>query len=124
MAREAPALRYLLDEDVHPEVARIGVNLGFDVVSVHDIGRRGLSDFEQLRLATADGRIVMTRNRDDFILLTVDAFRAGDPHHGVLILPHTVRNDRPAEIARALEAWHLRWRDVGHPGAYFIDFLG
>lgn len=123
MARSAPALRYLLDEDVHPEAAKIATRLGIDVVSVHDLGRRGLSDFEQLRFATMDGRTVVTRNRDDFIVLTVDAFRAGDPHRGLLILPHSVRNDRPAEIARALEAWHTRWQDVGHPGDYFIDFL-
>ncbi len=123
MARPAPALRYLFDEDVNPEVARIAARLGFDVVSVHDLGRRGLSDLDQLRFAAMDGRIVVTRNRDDFIVLTVDAFRAGDPHHGVLILPHTVRNDRPAEIARVLEAWHGRWQDVGYPGDYFIDFV-
>lgn len=121
---ETEPLRYLLDEDVHPEVEAIAAGLGLDVVTVHHLGRRGLSDFDQLRFAAEDGRILVTRNRDDFILLTVDAFRAGDAHHGILILPHTLPNDRPSEIARALDSWDRRWRDVGHPGAYFIDFVG
>ena len=114
----------MLDEDVHPKVAVIAVGLGLDVVSVHDIGRRGLSDFDQLRLAAEDARILVTRNRDDHITLTVEAFRAGDPHHGVLILPHTLRNNRPSEITRAIDSWDRLWRDIGHPGACFIDFTG
>jgi hypothetical protein len=121
-SRPAP-LTYVLDEDVHPEVAAVARGLGLDVRSVHEIGRRGFSDFDQLRLAAADRRIVVTRNRDDFITLTVESFRAGDPHHGVLILPHTLPNADPARAAHALAAWHRRWEPVGHPGAYFIEFI-
>ncbi len=120
MALEAEPLRYLLDEDVNPEVAR---TLGLDVTSVHEIGRRGLSDFDQLRLAAGDARIFVTRNRDDFIALTVEAFRTGDPHHGVLILPYTLPNQHPTPIARALASWHSRTENAGHPGAYFIAFV-
>jgi len=42
-------LRFLLDEDLNPAVAEIGRGLGLDVVSVHEIDRRGFPDEEQLR---------------------------------------------------------------------------
>jgi hypothetical protein len=124
VAPGAEPLRYLWDEDVNPEVATVARTLGLDVISVHEIGRRGLSDFDQLRLAAGDVRIFVTRNRDDFIALTVEAFRTGDAHHGVLILPYTLPNQHPTPIARALASWHTRMEAAGHPGAYFIDFVG
>jgi predicted nuclease of predicted toxin-antitoxin system len=116
-------LRYLLDEGVHPEAAAAARGLGLDAVSVHEVGRRGRTDYDQLRLAATDGRIVVTRNRDDYITLTVEAFRTGEPHHGVLILPHTLPSAQPGRIARTLAAWHERWEATGHPGGGFIDFL-
>jgi hypothetical protein len=116
-------LRYLLDEDVHPEAAVAARGLGLDVTSVHEVGRRGRTDYDQLRLAAADGRIFVTRNRDDYIALTVEAFRTGEAHHGVLILPHTLPNTQPGRIARALALWQARWEGAGHPGGGFIDFL-
>jgi hypothetical protein len=123
VAATPAALRCLLDEDVHPEAAVAARGLGLDVTSVHEVGRRGRSDYDQLRLAAADGRIFVSRNRDDYITLTVEAFRTGEPHRGVLILPHTLPNTQPGRIARALAAWHERWEATGHPGAGFIDFL-
>jgi len=121
-AQPAP-LRYLLDEDVHPEAAVAARALGLDVTSVHEMGRRGRTDYDQLRLAAADGRIFVTRNRDDYITLTVESFRTAEPHHGVLILPHTLPNAQPGRIARALAAWHERWDATGHPGPGFLEFL-
>lgn len=123
MAAGPAPLRYLLDEDVHPEAAVAARALGLDAASVHEAGRRGHTDFDQLRLATADGRIFVTRNRDDYIALTIETLRAGQPHHGVLILPHTPPNNEPGRIARALAAWHGRWVTSGHPGRGFIDFV-
>jgi len=35
-------VRYYLDEDVKPEVAGIGRNLGLDIVSSHEVGRNAL----------------------------------------------------------------------------------
>jgi predicted nuclease of predicted toxin-antitoxin system len=123
VAAGPPALRYLLDEDVHPEAAVVARGLGLDVTSMHEVGRRGLTDFEQLGLAARDGRIFVTRNRDDFIRLTVETFRAGGPHHGVLILPYTLRNTHPSRIARALVRWHGAHAHTVHPGAYVVDFV-
>jgi predicted nuclease of predicted toxin-antitoxin system len=113
-------MRFLLDEDVNPAAAGIGRRLGLDVVSVHEIGRRGFGDEEQLRFAVAQGRVFVTRNRDDFIRLTVSFFQTGEMHHGVLLVPHSLPNHRPAQIAHALKRWASR---TGHPGAHFLDFL-
>ena len=99
------AVRLLLDEDLSPRVAVIARGLGLDVPSVHELGRTGLSDFEQLRRAADDGRIFVTFNRDDYIHWTREFFRGGLPHHGVLILSRTLPRDAPARLAHALADW-------------------
>ena len=116
-------MRFLLDEDLNPEVAETGRGLDRDVVSVHEIGRRGLDDREQLELAADDGRIYVTRNRDDFIQLTVEFFQAGSSHSGVLVVPYSLPNNQPERIAHALKRWYDRQKQHGEPGPYFIDFL-
>jgi predicted nuclease of predicted toxin-antitoxin system len=113
-------MRFLLDEDLNPAVAEIGRGLGLDVVSVHEIDRRGFQDEEQLRFAIGDGRTFVTRNRDDFLRLTRSFFQVGEFHHGLLIVPHSLPNHRPDRIARALERWVDR---PGDPGPHFVDFL-
>jgi hypothetical protein len=113
-------MRFLLDEDVNPAVAEIARGLGVEVVSVHEIARRGYSDLDQLRFATAEQRALVTRNRDDFIRLTVSWFQTGDLHAGVLIVPRSLPNHRPDRIAHSLKRWLDR---PGDPGLHFIDFL-
>ena len=116
-------MKFLLDEDVHPRMAEVARGLGIDVVSVHEIGRRMLSDTEQLELAAQDGRVMVTRNRDDFIQATVAFFRRRKPHAGVLILPHTLPNSDPERMARALGEWCAKRQAVGGLAPYTIDFL-
>lgn len=113
-------MRFLLDEDLNPATAEIGRGLGLDVVSVHEIDRRGFSDEEQLRFAIAHGWTFVTRNRDDFLRLTRSLFERGEYHHGILIVPYSLPNDRPERMARALERWIGR---PGDPGPHFVDFL-
>ena len=120
----APAL--LLDEDVPPSAAEIARGLGLDVGSVHEEGRFGWSDWEQLRAAASDGRAFVTYNRNDFIHWTREFFRTGAPHAGVLILTRGIPRDQPERIAHAL----LRWAERMTPrlaGAalppYHIEFL-
>jgi hypothetical protein len=118
------SLRFLLDEDVHPEAASAARKLGLDVVSVHELGRRGkdFSDAAQLRHAAAEGRTMVTRNRDDFIRLTREFFRTGEAHHGLVIIPHTLPNSRPGRIARAVKKWS-EGLPGGESGHYLIHFL-
>jgi hypothetical protein len=113
-------MRFLLDEDLNPAAAEIGRGLGLDVVSVHEIDRRGFSDEEQLRFAITQRRTLVTRNRDDFLRLTRSFYAAGELHDGLLIVPHSLPNHRPERIARALERWCGR---PGDPGPHFVDFL-
>jgi len=116
-------MRFLLDEDVAPAVAEIARRQGLDVSSVHELDRRQRSDEEQLRFAAAQGQVLITRNRDDFIRLTVAFFQAGEPHGGVLIIPWSLPNRTPQRIVRALAAW-LERRGGGAQGMdYVIDFL-
>jgi len=116
-------MRFLLDEDVNPAVAEIGRGLGLDVVSVHEIHRNGFDDEPQLRYAAAEHCIFVTRNRDDFIKLTVDFFHAGHAHAGVLIVPHSLPNNQPVRFAHALHRWYERHEGHIEPFQYMIDFL-
>lgn len=123
-------MRFILDEGIHPQVASIAWELGLDVVSVHEIRRRGLSDYDQLRLAAEDGRVLVTRNRGDYVFWTGEFFRAGDPHAGLLLVETGLPNDQPDRIARALKRWVYAHGgggeeevvDVGF-GPYHIDVL-
>jgi predicted nuclease of predicted toxin-antitoxin system len=116
------ALRFLLDEDLPPAVAATARDLGLDVVSVHEVGRTGYSDEQQLAYSTATQRIFVTRNRDDFIELTRRAFATNQPHAGVLLVPGGIAPPGIASIARAIDRWAQRYA-VGSPGVGFVDFL-
>ena len=111
---------FLLDEDLNPAVAEIGRSLGLDIVSVHEIDRRGFTDQEQLRFAIREHRTLVTRNRDDFLRLTISFFQTGEFHYGLLIVPYSLPNHRPDRIAHALKRWVDDYRD---PGPHFLDFL-
>jgi hypothetical protein len=89
-----------------------------DVESVHELDRRGLSDREQLHLAAAEGCIFVTRNRDDYITLTVEFYGTGEPHSGVPIVSRGLTNNRPERIAHTLK----RWVDTRHQ-ARSVRFL-
>ena len=118
-------MRFLLDEGINPKVAVYADEIGIDVASVHEIRRLGLSDWEQLLLAADDGRVLVTRNRADSLHCTAELFRAGQRHRGVLIVPWTLANERPAAIAHAIKRWAKAYSGEaeGGFGPYHVDFL-
>jgi hypothetical protein len=122
-------MRFLLDEDLPPKVAVIARSLGLDVVSVHEIGRTGLSDEAQLRFAASETRILVTRNRDDFIALTRRPTRRTPRITAccscLAAHPTPTRNGSRAR-------WSIRPPGVGverlrgrpsDPGSGFVDFV-
>ena len=102
-------MRFLLDEDLPPRAAEVARGLGLDVLSVHELDRRGTADRDQLRFASEEGRIFLTRNHRDFIEFTFEFYRAGEAHPGVLLVRRNLPNDRPARIAHSMK----RWADAG-----------
>ena len=114
-------MRFLVDEDLSTDVARIGRALGLDIISVHEVGRGGLSDPEQLEYAATEGRCMVTRNRNDFIRWTDEFAGAGRPHAGVVIVPRSLLAARSDRIAHALQAFSVRHGDGDT--AYLCTFL-
>lgn len=89
--------RFYLDNDVP---LRLGDELrraGHDAIHVRDLGTFRRSDADHLLAATRDGRIVVTHNRKDYLLLHdawhrwTLAWTVLDQHAGVLCLPHNLQ---------------------------------
>jgi Domain of unknown function (DUF5615) len=84
---------FYLDSDVSVRLAPWLRVAGHDAVTSGDQGHRQATDDEQLLIAAQQGRIVLTHNRKDFVLLH-DAWRRwplawGFPaqaHNGILVL--------------------------------------
>jgi hypothetical protein len=92
------------------------------VISVDELGRQGVSDRDQLRFASGEERIFLTRNHRDFIELAVEFYRAGEAYTGVLLVRRNLPNDRPARIAHALKRWAAAWAET--PATFDgVDFL-
>lgn len=120
-------MRFLLDENIHPLVAESAWEQDVDVVSVVELRRRGLSDRAQLEFAAEQNRVLVTRNRGDYLVLTREFYQASRPHRGVLLVDAGLPNDQPEMVARALSRWvrahsFVEEGEVGF-GAYHVDFL-
>lgn len=114
-------MKYYLDEDISLKIAKILRKYQIDAVSTHEVGMTQALDREQLEYAATEGRSIVTRNRNDFIHLTIQFFNELRPHHGVLIIPYTIPGDKFSVIAGALKKYATR-----HPSGmkpYTIDFL-
>lgn len=114
-------MKYYLDEDLSPKTAELLRNKGVDCISAHEIEMMQASDLEQLESAAKEKQCLVTRNRDDFIRLTVHFFNDHLIHYGVLIIPSTIPGDKFSLIANAL-ARHAKKHPKGLQ-PYTIDFL-
>jgi predicted nuclease of predicted toxin-antitoxin system len=114
-------MRFLVDEDLAIDVARIGRDFGLDILAVQEVDRRGWTDEQQLEQAAVDGRCIVTANRDDFADLTVQFFFEGRPHTGVLVVPESLRRQGAAQMAQTLVAFDRERGDF--PFEYVWDYL-
>jgi predicted nuclease of predicted toxin-antitoxin system len=101
--------RLLLDGHFSPEIARQLRSRGHDAVAARErIELHGLSDRELLRIATDEGRVLVTENVVDFVELHRQSVLTGVPHPGVVFtsarrFPRTRR--AIGKLVRALDAW-------------------
>lgn len=87
-------MRFLADHDVPERVAQVLCAEEHDVARVRDVLARDASDEEVWALASAQNRLVLTCNRDDFLRL------AGQTAHpGLIVL---VRRERRIDECSAL----------------------
>jgi hypothetical protein len=123
--QQADAARFYLDEDVPHATADVGAALGLDILAAKD-AQPSLPRDDAVHLGTAarDRRIMVTYNRNDFLVATRDAFTSSDPHAGLLILTRKLPRD-PARIAHALAGWVEKRRAEGiwPMQSYEVDFL-
>ncbi|MBM4136502.1 MAG: hypothetical protein FJ241_06680 [Nitrospira sp.] len=115
-------MKYYLDEDLSPKIAEILRKHHIDATCAHDIGMLQATDREQLERAASEGRCLITRNRNDFIRLTIQFFNEHRPHTGVLIIPHTLPGDNFSLIANATIKHHSK-HSKDTLESYTVDFL-
>jgi len=114
-------MKYYFDEDLSQQLAERLRRAGSPSTSVHEEGTDGWDDDAQLEKAGIEGRCLVTRNRNDFIELTVQFYRDGRPHAGVLIVPYSFPGDQLTLLARALVKYARAHPEGMQP--YEIDFL-
>ena len=100
-------IRLLLDEDVQLRLATALRAKGIDAISVQELGKRGLSDKQQLEFASAEGRALFTYNVGDFIKLHKQFIEQGKEHKGIIVskqLPIGEALKRLCNLADGLKA--------------------
>jgi len=78
-------VKLYLDENVPVAVSTALRLRGYDVLTVRDVGRKGLSDFEQLKYASSQNRVIFTFNVADFYRLHSEFMRKGLHHAGIIL---------------------------------------
>jgi predicted nuclease of predicted toxin-antitoxin system len=114
-------VKLYLDEDISPKVTVILRKKGADAVSAHEAEMLQASDEEQFTFAAVDGRTMVTRNRDDFITLTVQFFEDLKPHKGLIIVPYTIPGSDFSKLAALLVKFSKKYPKGMEP--YTIEFL-
>jgi len=77
-------VKLYLDENV-PEAIAVALRLrGYDIRTVKDAGRKGISDSDQLKYATSEDRTIFTFNIADFYKIHTEFVKKEINHSGVI----------------------------------------
>lgn len=97
-------MKLLVDEDTKANLLLTLLRqAGHDVVSTQDLGRNSAADIEVFELAQAAGRVLLTKNAEDFFEL--HAAHRGSGHFGVLAIYEHADPDKDMsykDVVRAL----------------------
>jgi hypothetical protein len=85
MDEPSPRIRLYIGEDVHESVAPALRHHGYDVLTVRETGRRGLTDAEQLAYAAEQGRTLFSFNASDYVGLHLSYLSQGREHAGIVV---------------------------------------
>src|SRR4030042_5975647 len=78
-------IKLYLDENVPESIAVALLLRGYNVITVKEAGRKGLSDIEQLKYASSENRLIFTFNIADFYKLHTEFIEAGIEHKGIIL---------------------------------------
>lgn len=101
---------FYFDHNVRRELVFHLRAVGHDVVTAHDLGLERAWHDLHLWTAAQQGRILVTNNRDDFLLLHSawqrwsSGWQVAAVHSGILILPQTWTTERMAQAVEQLLA--------------------
>lgn len=93
---------FYLDEDVPLSFGEALRVRGVDALSTQQAGNKGFTDLEQLLFADEHGRVIITHNKKDFILLHKHFLEKKKQHHGIIL-----SDQQPIGILlkRAMKLW-------------------
>ncbi|MET1159549.1 MAG: DUF5615 family PIN-like protein [Thermoprotei archaeon] len=95
--------KVLADENIPWPLVKLLRDMGLDVKWIPDTNHRGISDREVVRLANSSGRIVLTRDNNFLLEITLRK----DAQYGIIYIAEPVRKDNvdklDRNIVRALE---------------------
>jgi hypothetical protein len=97
-------VKLYLDEDLSPTVVDLLRLRGLDAIGAREAGNAGCSDLEQLRHASREGRAIVTRNVDDFLLIMRDAINRQESHAGMILVPSSFRGNEFSALTEAIAA--------------------
>jgi hypothetical protein len=101
----ADPVRFYFDQHMRKAVAAALRRRGVDVSTAHEAGRCGLSDEDQLRFATAEGRVVVTHDTD-YLTLAADLAARGETFAGVAFCDAQKFAPNPGRLVRELLTLH------------------
>lgn len=78
-------INLFLDEDVHPTLASVLREMGYNTISTIEANRKGKSDREQLDFSIAEKRAILTFNVKDFVLLYDEYYKKDKKHWGIIV---------------------------------------
>ncbi|MBI5696507.1 MAG: DUF5615 family PIN-like protein [Nitrospirae bacterium] len=79
------SLPVYLDEDIPGPLCRALTNRGVDVLTTAEAGNLGRTDTFQLAFAAKHGRILVTCNKKDFVLLHKEYLASQKNHNGIVL---------------------------------------
>jgi hypothetical protein len=71
---------------------------------VAEISRRGLTDEDQLTFAVAEKRVLVTHNRNDFLVLAHEWWDANRHHMGIVYARHAPPGELLGRVLALVEA--------------------